>query len=474
LPLGVPQKAADFYGAILPGRLCRVNSPTLALTILTRKTKKRNAELPYLPIYRFLVMMSQMSTTSRQPQIEVASVTEIRQQFPALERVHNGYPVAYFDGPGGTQVPRYVVEKMSDYLYHHNANTHWAYPTSAETDTALEHARNVFAEFLNASPTEIAFGANMTTLTFHLSRALGLNYEANDEIVVTELDHHANVDPWSRLAVERGVTIRTVRMDTATGQLNQDDLERYIGPRTKLVAIGAASNALGTINDLKTIIRLAHDAGALAFVDAVHSAPHELIDVQELDCDFVGMSAYKFYGPHIGVLYAKRELFEQIDFPKLVPAADYAPENAETGTMNHEGMVGAGAAVEFIASLGKHTNLRENLRHVFEETHARNAQLFNRLWTALSAIPRVTLYGPPPDAARTPTLSFTIEGCTPTDAASHLAGKGLFLSHGDFYAYTVVQRFGLGEEGLIRAGCACYTTEEEIDRLIEGVTELAT
>ena len=418
--------------------------------------------------------MSQMSTTSRQPQTEVASVTEIRQQFPALERVHNGYPVAYFDGPGGTQVPRYVVEKMSDYLYHHNANTHWAYPTSAETDAALEHARNVFAEFLNASPAEIAFGANMTTLTFHLSRALSLNYEANDEIVVTELDHHANVDPWRRLVIEKGMTIRTVRMDTATGQLNQDDLERYIGPKTKVVAIGAASNALGTINDLKSIIRMAHDAGALAFVDAVHYAPHELIDVQELDCDFLGMSAYKFYGPHVGVLFAKRALLEQIDFPKLVPAPDYAPENAETGTQNQEGMVGAGAAVEFLASLGRHANLRENLRHVFEETHTRNAELFDRLWTALSDIPRVTLYGPPPDAARTPTLSFTIEGCTSREAASRLAAKGLFLSHGDFYAYTVVQRLGLGEEGLIRAGCACYTTAEEIDRLIESVTELAT
>src|ERR1043165_1924128 len=288
------------------------------------------------------------------PKLAVASLTEIRQQFPALERVHNGYPVAYFDGPGGTQAPRYVVEQMSDYLYHHNANTHWAYPTSAETDAALEHAREVFAEFLNASPTEIAFGANMTTLTFHLSRALSLNYEQNDEIVVTELDHHANIDPWRRLAVERGVTIRTVRMDTATGQLNTEDLERYITPKTKLVAIGAASNALGTINDLQTIIAMAHDAGALVFVDAVHYAPHALIDVKELDCDFLGMSAYKFYGPHVGVLFAKRAHFEEIDFPKLVPSPDYAPENAETGTQNQEGMVGAGAAVEFLASLGGH------------------------------------------------------------------------------------------------------------------------
>src|SRR5262245_35512107 len=240
--------------------------------------------------------MNSMSTTSRQSQTQVAPVTKIREHFPALERVHNGYPVAYFDGPGGTQVPRYVVEQMSDYLYHHNANTHWAYPTSAETDAAIENAREVCAEFLNASPTEIAFGANMTTLTMHLSRALATRYTADDEIVVTELDHHANVDPWRRLFVEKGVTIHTVRMDTSTGQLNYDDLERFVGPKTKVVAIGAASNALGTINDLKRAISLAHEVGALAFVDAVHYAPHALVDVQELDCDFLGMSAYNFSG----------------------------------------------------------------------------------------------------------------------------------------------------------------------------------
>jgi cysteine desulfurase family protein (TIGR01976 family) len=410
-----------------------------------------------------------MSTTSLKA--DVLSVNDIRQHFPALERVHNGYPVAYFDGPGGTQVPRYVVEQMSDYLYHHNANTHWAYPTSAETDAALAHAREVFAQFLNASPTEIAFGANMTTLTLHLSRALSLSYAPGDEIVVTELDHHANIDPWRRLELERGVTIRTVRMDTTTGQLNRDDLERYISPKTKLLAIGAASNALGTINDLKRVITMAHSVGALVFVDAVHYAPHTLLDVKDLDCDFVGMSAYKFYGPHIGVLYAKRELYEQINFPRLVPAPDYAPENAETGTQNQEGMVGAAAAVEYLASLGRGAGLRENLRSVFQETHARNLTLFTRLWNALSSMPRVTLYGPPPDSARTPTLSFTIDGCTSTDAARRFAEKGLFLSHGDFYAYTIVQR--LGVEGLIRAGCAIYTTEEEIDRLIDCVYEVS-
>jgi len=414
-----------------------------------------------------------MSTTSLHPTTQVSAVNEIRKHFPALERVHNGYPVAYFDGPGGTQVPRYVVEQMSDYLYHHNANTHWAYPTSAETDVAIEHAREVCAEFLNASPAEIVFGANMTTLTLHLSRALSLNYEAGDEIVVTELDHHANIDPWRRLALERDVTIRTVRMDTANGQLNWADLERFVSSKTKLLAIGAASNALGTINDVKTAIELAHNAGALVFVDAVHYAPHAFIDVAELDCDFLAMSAYKFYGPHIGVLFAKHSQLERINFPKLVPASDYPPENAESGTLNQEGVAGAGATVEFLASLGGQSNPRESLRGFFQEMHARNSRLFVRLWEALNSMPRVTLYGPAPDQPRTPTLAFTIEGCTSTNAARQLSAKGLFLSHGDFYAATVIERLGLGTEGLIRAGCACYTTEDEIDRLIDGVDEIS-
>ena len=414
-----------------------------------------------------------MQTTIPLTKPAISTVDEIRTHFPALERIHNGYAVAYFDGPGGTQVPRYVVEQMSDYLYNHNANTHWEYPTSAETDAALENARVVLAEFLNASPGEIAFGSNMTTLTLHLSRALSLNFSSGDEIVVTELDHHANIDPWRRLTRERGVTVRTVRLNPDTGQLNWEDLERYVGSKTRVVAIGAASNSLGTINDIARAIALAHNVGALAFIDAVHYAPHALIDVRELDCDFLAMSAYKFYGPHIGVLYAKKELYEEIDFPRLVPAPDYAPENAETGTQNQEGMVGTGAAVDFLASFSSMTTRRERLSWFFSESHQRNAKLFERLWTGLSSIDGVTLYGPPPERPRTPTVSFTIKGCPSNEAARRLAEKGLFLSHGDFYAATVVERLGLPEDGLLRAGCACYTTEDEIERLIEGVKELS-
>lgn len=418
-----------------------------------------------------------MSSPSPTDKIRIATVEEIRAHFPALERIHNGHPVAYFDGPGGTQVARPVVEAMADYLYHHNANTHWAYPTSAETDAAIEQAREACADFLHASPTEISFGANMTTLTFHLARALSMKYGPGDEIVVTELDHHANVAPWQRLAQERGVTVRTVRMLPETGQLDWDDFETTVTTRTKLVAIGAASNALGTINDVPRAIGLARSVGAQVFVDAVHYVPHELADVRALDCDFLGISAYKFYGPHIGVLYCKGELLDEIDFPKLIPAPDVGSERAETGTQNQEGMVGTGAAIDFLAGIAGGADgdgsRRSRLRSGYRELHGRAAKQVRQLWDGLSAIKGVRVYGPVPDLPRTATVSFTVDGCASTDVARQLATRGLFLSHGDFYAATVVERLGLMPEGLVRAGCACYTTNDEIERLIDGVGEIA-
>jgi cysteine desulfurase family protein (TIGR01976 family) len=408
----------------------------------------------------------------------VPTVEAIRAHFPALERSHDGHAVAYFDGPGGTQVPRAVVEAIADYLYGHNANTHWAYPASAETDALIEAARQTLADFLNAAPTEIAFGANMTTLAFHLSRALGRQLNAGDEIVVTELDHHANVAPWQALADERGLRVRMTKMLPETGQLDWEDFSRLVGVRTKLVAIGAASNALGTITEVRRAVEAAHEVGALCFVDAVHFAPHQLVDVRALDCDFLACSAYKFCGPHVGVLYGKQELLESLDFPKLLPAPDTAPERVETGTQNHEGIVGTAAAVNFFASLAPadaaaNDSRRERLRATFAVLHARGAALTAQLWQGLSAIKGVRLYGPPPEVPRTPTVAFTVKGVASTTVAQKLAARGLFLSHGDFYAATVVERLGLGVEGLVRAGCACYTTREEIDRLIQGVREIA-
>jgi len=415
-----------------------------------------------------------MSEATRQTSAEVLSAEEIRSHFPALERTHNGERVAYFDGPGGTQVPRRVVEAMTDYLFRHNANTHWAYPTSAETDALLDESRAALADFLGATPGEIVFGQNMTSLAFHLSRALGRVFKEGDELVVTELDHHANVGPWQALERERGVKVHVVRLLVETGALDWADFERKVSRRTRLVAVGAASNALGTLTDLARAAELARSAGAYFFVDAVHSAPHVLADARALGCDFLGCSAYKFYGPHVGAMFCRRELLETLPFPKLQPAPEDAPERAELGTLNHEGMVGAGAAVDFLASLAPSAgSRRERLRAGFDALHARGAALTRRLWEGLSAIEGVTPYGPPPGAPRTPTVAFTVNGVTSTEVARRLAARAVFVSHGDFYAATVVERLGLGPEGLVRAGCACYTTAGEVERLVEGVRDIA-
>src|SRR6059058_6169252 len=349
--------------------------------------------------------MSVVNNTSVLSPAPVTSTAEIRKDFPALERTHNGYPVAYFDGPGGTQVPRAVVEAMNDYLYHHNANTHWAYPTSEETDAIIDSARSVLADFLNANPPEIVFGANMTTLTFHLARALGRGYERDDEILVTELDHHANIAPWRTLEKECGVKVRLVKMIPETGELDWNDFSRQLTRRTKLVAIGAASNALGTINDVRRAGGMAHSLGAKIFVDAVHYAPHQLIDVRAWNCDFLACSAYKFYGPHIGILYGRHGLLGSLDFPKLIPAPDTAPERAETGTQNHEGIAGASAAVDFLASLAPGPTRRGSLHAAFRQLHDRGDTLVTQLWDGLKEIQRVRLYGPPPGTARTPTIA---------------------------------------------------------------------
>jgi cysteine desulfurase family protein (TIGR01976 family) len=409
-----------------------------------------------------------------QERTQVASVAAIRSHFPALERREGGLPVAFFDGPGGTQVPRAVADAMADYLLRHNANTHWAYPTSVETDAMLAAARSAMADFLSGDPSEIVFGANMTTLTFHLSRALARGWTAGDEVVVTELDHHANVDPWNALAKEKGIVVRAVPLRAGTAELDLDAFARLVGKRTRLVAVGAASNAVGTINDVARVAAMAHASGSLVFVDAVHYAPHVLADVKALDADFLVCSPYKFYGPHAGVLWGRRELLEALDVPKLRPAPEKAPERLETGTQNHEGIVGCGATVDFLASLaGSAGERRVRLVRAFSALHERGEALFARMWASLAAIPAVTLYGPPPGAPRTPTAGFSVEGRASEAVARALVPRGVYVSHGDFYATTLVERLGHGGDGLVRAGCACYTTEDEVDRLVAGVREIA-
>ena len=444
-----------------------------------------------------------MSTPVATPAASILATEEIRKLFPATERAHNGYPVAYFDAPGGTQTPKVVVDAVADYLLNHNANTHWEYPTSHETDAIIQSARDAFADFFNASNDEIVFGPNTTTMIYHLSRALGRTLGPGDEIVITELEHHANVAPWQALEVERGVRLRISQMDPETGQLDWNDFERLVTKKTKMVAFGAGCNALGTVNNFRGAVELAHSVGALALVDAVHYAPYFLCDVKEIDCDFLTGSAYKFYGPHVSVFYGKKDLLESIDFPKLQPAPDTAPERAEMGTQSHEGIAGAAAAVDFYASLvavdrGNSPTVREGVSRIdaladaratasihglrsrregleqsFAGLRAHSAPQVLRLWEALSSLNGIRMYGPPPHVERTPTVSFTVKNVASTEVARRLSERGLFASHGDFYAQTVIERLGLQPEGLVRVGCACYTSDEEIERLIEAVREIA-
>ncbi len=404
----------------------------------------------------------------------IRSLDEIRADFPALARQEQGHPVAYFDGPGGTQVPRAVADAMTDYLLHHNANTHWAYPTSVETDALLHDARATFADFFNASPADVSFGNNMTTIAFHLARGLARGWTEGDEIVVTELDHHANVAPWRAIARDRGLKIRSVPLDPVTFRHDPDAWAAMIGPRTRLVAIGAASNALGTITDVASVCAMARQAGALSFVDAVHFAPHNLVDVQAIGCDFLACSSYKFYGPHAGVLFGRRDVVDAVDTPRLDPAPSDAPEKLETGTQNHEGIVGAAAAVNFLASIGgEGGSRRERLTRAFGALHARGESLFAQLWDGLAATPGVTIYGPPAGTPRTPTVSFTVRGHSTLEVAQHLVKAGVYASNGDFYATTVAEVLGRGADGFVRAGAACYTSEEEVGRLIAGVRTLS-
>lgn len=403
----------------------------------------------------------------------VAPVEEIRAAFPALRRMHAGQPVAYFDGPGGTQVPQPVVDAMADYLLHHNANTHWVYPTSAETDALLAEGRETFAAFFNGAAEEVVFGNNMTTITFHLARALGREWVAGDEVIVTELDHHGNVAPWQALARERGIVLKWLPLDLDTFQLCLDKLPSLLTDRTRLLAIGAASNIVGTISDVRAAVRLAHDAGALVFVDGVHYAPHVLPDVAALGCDFFACSAYKFHGPHVGVLWGKRELLEQMDVPRLEPAPSTAPERLETGTQNQEGIVGAAAAVRWLASLsGSGGSLRHHLASSYAEVERRESALFRQLWDGLGTIDGVTRFGPPPGAKRTATVSFVMAGTDSDLVARRLVDDACFVSNGDFYATTVARLIGHEVDGVVRIGAAPYTTAGEIDRVVSAVARV--
>ena len=405
-------------------------------------------------------------------------IAACRAQFPSLSKTVNDQPAIFFDGPAGSQVPQSVVDAISDYLIHRNANHGGTFTTSRESDAALESAHVAMADFLGTSdPDCIAFGANMTSLTFALSRALAKDWSAGDEIIVTHLDHDANFSPWKLAAQDVGATVREVNLHTADCSLDLDHLREQINDRTKLIAVCAASNFSGSATPVKEIGRLAHEAGALVFIDAVHYAPHRLIDVTQWDCDFLACSAYKFFGPHVGILFGKRQLLENFTPYKLRPAPDDLPGCWMTGTQNHEGIMGAKAAVEYLASLSpKATNRREALRQTMAAIDVYESELMAHLLFSLKRIPSYTLYGitdAERQAERVPTLSFTHASLSPLELTRLLDESGIFAWHGNYYAQPVTESLGLEPEGAVRIGLLHYNTREEVDRLIGVLQELA-
>ena len=418
-------------------------------------------------------------------------VPYVRRQFPALDRTIDGHPAAYFDSPGGTQVPQRVADAVNDYLLHHNSNIHGFFATTIETDHILADARDALADFLGCDWDEVAFGANTTTLNFLLAHSLVRDLREGDEIVLTEIDHEANRGPWISLQ-DRGVVLREVPVDPATCTLDWDAFAQLVNERTRIVAIVWASNAVGTINDVARAVELAHSVGALVVVDAVHYALHGVIDVAALGCDFLLCSAYKFFAPHVGVLYARREAAELVRPLRLRTQMHETPFKFETGTLDHEGIAGAAAAVEFIADVGAHhlpwvtadpelaprlEGLDGRRRDVVAGMLAAEAYerpLARHLIDRLHAIDGVTLYGPPNGHPRTSTVSFTIDGMTAEQVCRELGRQGLFLWDGHFYAIRLCERLGvLDRGGLVRAGLAPYNTAGEVERLIGAVEALA-
>jgi len=405
----------------------------------------------------------------------------IRAQFPALHQSVNGQPAVFLDGPGGTQVPQCVMDAIGNYLSHDNANTGGAYATSRRTDAMIAGARAAMADFLHCDADEIIFGQNMTSLTFALSRAIGRELVPGDEIVLTYLDHDANFSPWKALE-ERGVTVRVVNFNPADCTLDMNDLASKISTHTRLVAVGYASNAVGTINDVKEIVRLARAAGALTYIDAVHYAPHGPIDVRELDCDFLVCSTYKFFGPHMGVLYGKREHLKRFQPYKVRPLTNEIPFRWEWGTLNHECIAGITACVEYLADLGRRvdrsaTTRRPALIAAYKAIQHHEREMTEHLLAGFAKIPGLKLYGvsdPKRLDRRCPTFAVRIEGHSPLELATKLGDRGFFTWDGNYYALNVTEQLDVEKSGgFLRIGLAHYNTMEEVDRFLTALGEIA-
>jgi cysteine desulfurase family protein (TIGR01976 family) len=406
-------------------------------------------------------------------------VAWVREQFPSLQLKVNGHPAAFLDGPAGTQIPRQVMDAVQKYFLGANANTYGAFLTSRRTNEMISATRGAMADFFNCSPEEVVFGQNMTTITLGLARAIGRELRPGDEILLTLLDHDANFSPWKVLE-EKGVVIRTVDIRESDCTLDLNDLKSKLSSKTKLVAVGYASNLVGTINPVAEITKLAHAADARIFIDAVHYAPHGSIDVKALDCDFLVCSPYKFFGPHMGTLYGKREHLERFKPYKVRPATDSIPECWETGTQVQELIAGIHAAVEYIAELGRRCDPSVNCRRAallaaYRSTVAYERTLVTRLISGLLAIPGLQFFGitdPQRFAERCSTVSFRLGKGTPTDAATFLGDLGIFTWDGNFYALNLTERLGVEKSGgVLRAGLVHYNTAEEVDRLLSGLAE---
>jgi cysteine desulfurase family protein (TIGR01976 family) len=414
-------------------------------------------------------------------------LSPLRAHFPSLQLEVGGRPAVFLDNPAGTQVPQQVIDAITGYLLHANANTGGAFLTSQRTDEMIAAARQAMADMLGCDPDEVVFGPNMTTLAFALSRAIGRTLSAGDEIVVTTLDHDANVAPWVALE-EHGAVIRRADIHVPDCTLDTPGLLDLIGERTRVVAVGYASNAVGTINDLKPIIARAHEVGAVVFVDAVQYAPHGPIDVRDLGCDFLACSSYKFFGPHLGILYGRRELLESLPAYKVRPAKDKAPDRWETGTKNHECMAALPAIADYLAMIGRdyggnfgdrlagYEGRRRELLAGMEALRAYEAALCQRLLAGLGQIKGLQVWGiadPQRAHQRVPTVSMTWDRATPDLTARYLGEQGIFVWSGNYYAISLMERLGLeGQGGAVRIGLAHYNTAAEVDRLVETLEEL--
>lgn len=404
-----------------------------------------------------------------------------RRQFPALTREVGGELAAFFDGPGGSQVPSRVIDAVGSYLATCNANHGGLFASSIESDALLAEAHRGVADLLGTDdPDTVIFGANMTTLTFALSRSLSRGWGPGDEVLVTQLDHDANVTPWVLAARDAGATVQRVRLRPEDCTLDLDDFAAKLSNKTRLVAVGCASNASGTINPVRDLCREAHEAGALVFLDAVHYAPHGLLDVNDWGCDFLACSAYKFFGPHVGVLWGRREHLESLPAYKVRPAGEQLPERWMTGTQNHEGIAGTLAAVEYLADLGRSTtpdyaNRREALQAAFRAIGAYEANLLRQLLEGLNRLAGVRIWGINDEArldGRVPTVSITHAKLSPAALAEYLAGRGIFVWSGNFYALSLTEALGLEPDGLVRIGILHYNTAGEIERLLAALAEL--